>query len=180
MEEADFLRRADAIKDLLIRNNGTQPLQRYMTELFYFVPIQLALQLHQVGQYTAALDWFRTVDSYNLPAGQRKVLYGLKKEEAIPSVYQTTDQWLRTTLNPHAIAPERAGVFTRFTIISIVRCFLDYADSEFSTENGEMVARARTLYLSALALLDSADMLLPNTSDDPAVHFGFASNPEPR
>ena len=94
-----------------------------MTELFYFVPMHLAAQLHQVGQYTAALDWFRTVYGYNLPVGQCKVYYGLKQEETIPSVYQTTDQWLRTTLNPHDIAPERAGAFTRFTIISIYSAF---------------------------------------------------------
>lgn len=180
MEETDLLARAAAIQTLLISNNGTQPLQRYLTELFYFVPMHLALQLHQVGQYTAALDWFRTVYGYNLPVGQRKVYYGLTQEETIPSVYQTTDQWLRTTLNPHDIAPQRAGAFTRFTIISIVRCFLDYADAEFSTENGETIARARTFYLGALGLLDSADMRLPNTNDDPAVHFGFASNPQPQ
>jgi hypothetical protein len=148
--------------------------------LFYFVPMHLALELHRIGQYTSALDWFRTVYGYNLPAAQRKVYYGLKQEESVPSVYQTTDQWLRTTLNPHAIAPQRAGAFTRFTVISIVRCFLDFADSEFATENGESIARARTLYLGALDLLASADMLLPGTSDDPAVHFGFATNPEPQ
>ena len=180
MEEAELLKRAAAIEALIGKNKSTQPLQRYMEELFYFVPIQLGLQLHQAGQYTAALDWFRTVYGYNLPVGKRKVYYGLKQEEGIPSVYQTTDQWLRTTLNPHDLAPVRTSVFTRFTILSIARCFLDYADSEFAIESGETTARARTLYLGVLDMLGSADMLLPNNGGDPAEKFGFVPNPEPR
>src|SRR5262249_4773960 len=155
--------------------------QRYMAELFYYVPVQLALMLHQAGQYTAALDWFRTVYAYNLPAGQRKIYYDLQREESITTVYQMTDDWLRATLNPHDIVNNaRAGAYSRFTLLSIVRCFLDYADAEFAGDSGETIARARALYIDALDLLDSLDMQTPHGTGDPAVAFGFAPNPVPQ
>ncbi|HEV2735883.1 MAG TPA: neuraminidase-like domain-containing protein, partial [Longimicrobiaceae bacterium] len=176
--EAHLPGRAAAIEAMMVANNRSQPVHRYLEELFFWVPVQLGLLLHRSGQFTAALDWFRTVYGYNLPAGERKVYFGLKREESNPCVYQTTDQWLRTTLNPHDIAPDRAGAFTRFTLLSIARCFTDYADAEFANESGEATARARTLYLAALELLGSPDMRLPGGGDDPAVAFGFPPNPE--
>lgn len=178
MAEVNLSTRAAAIKGLFEKNQREQTLQPYIEELFYFAPMHLALQLHQAGHFTAALDWFRTVYGYQLPAAERKVYYGLKLEEAIPSNYDRTDQWLRTKLNPHDLAPGRAGAFSRFTILSIVRCFLDFADAEFAADTGEAAARARTLYLSALDLLASADMLLPD-GREPAEAFGFNANPEP-
>jgi outer membrane lipoprotein SlyB len=180
VSESDLPKRAAAIQDIITRNKGGQPLQRYMEEIFYFIPIQIGLLLNQAGQYTAALDWFRTVYAYNLPEGQRKIFYGLKQEEGIPSVYQTTDQWLINSLNPHDIAPLRANAHTRFVLLSVVRCFLDYADAEFAADTNEATARARALYITALDLLDSPDMQLPGVPGDPAATAGFAPNPEPQ
>ena len=39
----------------------------YLREIFYFVPMALALQLQKSGQYLAALDWFRVVYACDLP-----------------------------------------------------------------------------------------------------------------
>ena len=38
----------------------------YLKEAYFFVPILLALQLQQSAQYTAALDWFRSVYDFYL------------------------------------------------------------------------------------------------------------------
>jgi hypothetical protein len=38
-------------------------------EIFYFVPVALALQLQKSGQYLAALNWFRSVYAYDLNRG---------------------------------------------------------------------------------------------------------------
>src|SRR5207247_10610997 len=61
-------------------------------------------------------------------------------------------------LNPHAIASTRANTYTRFTLLSLVRCFLDFADSEFTRDTAESVPRARILYVTALKLLDADEL----------------------
>src|SRR5262249_50993148 len=75
--------------------------------------------------------------------------------------------------NPHIIARTsraangslvgRKNVYTRFTVMSIVRCMLDYADMEFSRNLVESIARARTLYQTATDLLGLPD-LAPESS----------------
>ena len=38
--------------------------------------------------------------------------------------------------------------------MSLIRCLLEYADSQFAQETGEALATARTLYLAAIDLLN--------------------------
>ena len=65
-------------------------------------------------------------------------------------------------LNPHEIVTNplttRANAYTRFTIMSLVRCCLDFADAEFTRDTAESVPRARLLYLTALELLQSPEL----------------------
>jgi hypothetical protein len=128
----------------------------YLEEAFYFVPMHIALQLQRSGEYEAALEWFRTVYDFTAPAGeQRKIYYGLVQEEQLPDAYRRPDSWLSDPLNPHAIARTRRNNYTRYTVVAIIRCLLDYADSVFSRDTGEAIAYARTLYQTALDLMDS-------------------------
>lgn len=132
----------------------------YLREAYYFVPIQIALQLQRRGHYLAALDWFRTVYDYSVSGEERNIYYGLildrnKKPE---DLYQRIEKWLLDPLNPHEIAEKRPKTYTRFTLASLIRCLLDYADSEFTRDTVESVARARTLYLSALELLNDKSL----------------------
>ncbi|OWY64947.1 hypothetical protein B7486_44575 [cyanobacterium TDX16] len=131
----------------------------YLEEAYYFVPIHLALALQRNGEYTAALDWFRIVYDYTfLHESKRKIYYGLVKEEVLLDIYKRKPDWLLDPLNPHAIAAERRNTYTRFTLLSIIRCLLDYADAEFTTDTAESNARARQLYLNALDLLDTKEL----------------------
>ena len=114
----------------------------------------LGLQLQQRGQYTAALDWFRSVYNYSAPLEQRKIYYGLTLETSLSAVYRRAGDWLLDPLNPHVLAATRRNTYTRFTIVSLVRCFLEYADAEFTRDTSESNSRARILYLTALELLD--------------------------
>jgi hypothetical protein len=127
----------------------------YLKEMYYFVPIQLALQLQRNGYYDAALNWYRSVFDYAAPIGrQQKIYYGLVEEESFSPTYQRIAEWLLAPLNPHAIAGTRSDTYTRFTVLAIVRCLIEYADSEFTLDTVESIPRARTLYLTALRLLD--------------------------
>ena len=72
--------------------------------------------------------------------------YGLVREAQLNAGFQRVRNWLSDPLNPHAIAELRTNTYTRFTLLSLIRCILDYADAEFTRDTGESNARARTLY----------------------------------
>jgi hypothetical protein len=142
-------------------------------EVFQSVPLLLAINLQRSGQYTAALDWFRTVYDYTLPPGDQKIHHGLELEENTAPALVQDEHWLRQQLNPHTIAAGRPNPYTRFTLISLVDCLLEHADSEFSRDTSESVGTARSLYslvgdilaVPDLALkppADPAKVLLPN------------------
>lgn len=137
----------------------------WLKEIFYFVPLTLALHLQRSGQFLAALAWYRTIYAYNWERDRRKIFHGLTLEEDFSlSVSRETGTWLRQWLNPHDIASERGHAYTRFTLQCIIDCFLDFADAEFTAASPLSIARARSLYLTALDLLELPEMLPP---DDP-------------
>jgi len=94
----------------------------YLQEIFYFVPLALALQLQKAGQFLSALDWIETFYADHLKASERKIYRGLVVEEQITTQYQRNpDNWLRVGLNPHEIATVRASAHTQFTLMTLVR-----------------------------------------------------------
>ena len=144
----------------------------HLEEIFFFVPLQIALRLQQARQFTAALDWFRLIYDYNLPVADRKIYQGLTLEQAITTTYLRTPQWLRDWLNPHTIARNsRANAYTKFMLISIARCMLEYGDSEFTTDSNESVPRARMLYMNAADLLTLPEFAPPPASTAIAPNF---------
>ena len=157
--------------------NKDNPPPHYLAEICYFVPILIALQFHRAGYYLAALDWFQCVYAYNFPVDDRKIYYGLKVEEKFPRAFRRPRQWLLNGLNPHEIASRispRANAYTHFTVMSLVRCFLDYADAEFTRATSESIPRARELYIAALDLLHDIDKTPAH--DDTSL---FPPNPVP-
>ena len=153
-------RRQDIINAFALNADATASVRQYLQEAYYFVPLHLALALQSAGNYLASLDCFRTFYDYDAPPTQRKIYYGLELDAKLPdvTVYQQANNWLLDPLDPHLIAATRRYAYTRFTLMSLVRCFLDYADSEFAQETGEAQARARTLYLTALELFNLPEL----------------------
>ena len=62
-------------------------------------------------------------------------------------------------LNPHGIADTRKNAYTRYTILAIIQCLIDYADSEFTRDTVESIPRARRLYEKAEELLNSPELI---------------------
>ncbi|HMS83069.1 MAG TPA: hypothetical protein PKD12_05435 [Nitrospira sp.] len=150
----------------------------YVQEMFYFVPMALALQLQKAGQYLAALDWMETVYTDHLAMNERKIYRGLVLEEAMVSRYQRNpDNWLRVGLNPHEIVAVRASAYTRFTLTALVRCYLDFADAEFTRDTSESISRARALYSTALELLGLPEMQFASSASSP---YPFPPSPVPQ
>jgi hypothetical protein len=141
-------------------------------EVLYFVPVQIALQLQQSGQFEAALDWFAMVYDIRRPLtivnGQisddnRKTFYGLSQESGNNELVRIAG-WLTELDNPHDIAAKRAWPYTRFTLLSIIECLLDSADAMYARESAESVSQASDTYLQALDLLGQVDALTPVTA----------------
>lgn len=134
----------------------------YLYEAYYFVPMLLALDQQQRGQYESALSWYRSVYDYTVSSNisPRKIFFGLVLEESIQNVYNRPADWLLDPLNPHLIAKTRANAYTKYTVMSIVQCLLGYADQEFTMDTIETVPRARKLYTTALDLLGITELAI--------------------
>ncbi len=132
----------------------------YLEEAFYFFPILVALTLQQMREFVSALDWLRLTYDFTLSSTQR-LLKGLAAHKTNANDFQRDDpqvqgdeyDWLLDPLNPHSIAQTRKNTYLRFTQLSVIKCLLDYADAEYTTDTSESVPRARELYMTALALL---------------------------
>lgn len=168
LTEAQLAERRTLIQTLFGAVTDPHLAPNYLKEVFYFVPMLLARQLQQVRQFLAALDWYQTVYAYNLKVSDRKIYRGLVLEESITTQYQRTLDWLLEGLNPHDVVVVRANAYTRFTLLSLVRCFLEYANSEFARDTTESIPRARALYVTALDLLDLPEMQHDEDSPFPA------------
>lgn len=156
-----------AALQILCQNLFTQSLTvgPHLEEVFFFVPLLIASRLQQARQFTAALDWYRLIHDYNVAVDKRKIYFGLVLEHSIATTYQRTPQWLRDGLNPHTIVRNaRADAYTKFTLMSIVRCLIEYGDSEFTADTTESVPRARVLYMNALDLLNAPEFAPPPPS----------------
>jgi hypothetical protein len=144
-----------------------------LRELAYYAPMEIAWFLQRAGQFPSALDWIQTVYAYNLPRASRKIYAGLALEVNNPPVLTRTQHWTRTGLNPHAIAATRPNAHTRYTLMSLADCLIEFGDSQFARDTNEAVAEARAIYMVAREILglpelvlkkptDAAQVLLPN------------------
>jgi hypothetical protein len=140
----------------------------YLIEAYYFVPMLLALDQQQRGQYEAALTWYRTVYDYTESlVTNRKIFYGLIVEENIANTYSYASGWLIDPLNPHLIAKTRANSYTKYTLMNIIQCLFGYADRQFTLDTIETVPQARKLYSVGLDLLKVKELnLKPNACID--------------
>jgi receptor-binding and translocation channel-forming TcA subunit of Tc toxin/ABC toxin-like protein/VCBS repeat protein len=130
----------------------------YFDEAWYAVPVLVGQALQKAGQHTAALDWLQRVYDY---ATRTRVWYGLEMENGATIDYDRPAGWLGDPLDPFAIVATRSQAHTRFTLQALVRCLLEFADAEFTRDTAESLTRARTLYGSALELLDALDAIRP-------------------
>jgi len=153
-------RREAIIKAYAINDDASSSILNYLEEAYYCVPLHLAISLETSGHYQAALDWFKTVRDYESPPDQQNIFYGLELDAQVPDSpsYELSENWLLDPLNPHLIGATRRYTKTRFTLMTIVRCLLDFADAEFTHDTPESVVKARIVYLTALDLLSLPEL----------------------
>ncbi|MFG1809549.1 hypothetical protein [Streptomyces sp. NPDC049040] len=123
-------------------------------EIFWAVPMLLAQRLQAAGDYQAALDWYWILYPYDV--GSPVSIYNRVNTEAVNRPDLTFPPRWTTALDPFTLVTGRPAPYTRYTLLSLIRCHLDYADAEFTRETDESVAHARTLYVTARRLLGTA------------------------
>jgi len=124
-----------------------------LDEAYYFLPLQIALTLSNADQFEESLTWYRSILDYKLRGLDRRLTYLLRNEAQSTLGFTRPDTWLEDPINPHSFY--RTYKYTSFTVQSIIKCLLSYADSEFTIDTSESIARARVLYEQALDLLNS-------------------------
>ncbi len=142
-------------------------------EAFWAVPMLLAQRLQAAGDYRAALDWYWIVYPYDVTTPTS--VYSRINSETLSAPDLTFPANWTAGLDPFALADsasaKRPKPHTRYTLLSIIRCHLDYADAEFTRETDESVAHARTLYVTARRLLGSPALVpqMPTNLGEPAL-----------
>jgi len=176
LSEADLaaLRNVERAQFKLKEPGSLTAVDPRLRELFFDLPVQLALSLAQAGQWRGALGWLRIVYDREQPRplaeepDGRQIFAGFALEPTKETISRD-ENWLEGgRLDPHAIAGERAHSYLRFTLMTIAGVLCDWADAEFSTDTAESRALARSLYSQALDVLSAPDL--------PAV--GIPPNPE--
>lgn len=141
-------------------------------EVYFDLPLLLALSLRAAGQWQAALGWLRIIYDRDLPAADRWI-FDVTKIEGTQGVTRDEKEWLGGgNLDPHYLASTRAGCYQRFTLMTIAAVLCDWADAEFTLDTEESRAKASGLYVQALDVLAAAYA----TYTEPALFGG--QNPE--
>ncbi len=123
-------------------------------EDFYYIPFAMAIRLQRKGEFIEALHWYNNIydaEQFAFTENVNQIL----SELAQTATFVRNHEWLIDPLDLHHLALVRTGVFERTIIIAIVKCLLDYANSEFTVDTAESLARSRELYLSAQRLLNT-------------------------
>ncbi|MFI5878844.1 neuraminidase-like domain-containing protein [Streptomyces sp. NPDC051554] len=150
-----------------------KPLDPSYRETFWAVPLLLAQRLQSAGDYRAALDWYWLVYPYDVAhpvSAYSRITAEIGGTPAQPDL-TFPPRWTEK-LDPFGLVETgRPTPFTRYTLLSVIRCHLDYADAEFSRETDESVANARSLYLTARRLLGTAALspIAPKNHDEPTL-----------
>jgi hypothetical protein len=154
-------------KELRDRSKATaEPAAR---EIFWTVPLLLAQRLEAAGDFPAALDWYWILYPYDVDAPLSG--YDRLNTETLNRPNLSLPPRWTAALDPFTLVTGRPAPYTRYTLLRIIRCLLEYADAEFTRETGESVAHARALYLTARRLLGAAQLrpLQPTNAGEPAL-----------
>ena len=141
-----------------ITNSTTNPTTKVedfaaSREISWVVPLLLAQRLQSAGDFQAALDWYWIIYPYDVSSPPPISIFDTIGTEALfPPQLTFPPQWT-TALNPFTLIAKRPAPYTRFSLLCIIRCHLDYADVEFTRETDESIAHARALYVTARRLL---------------------------
>jgi hypothetical protein len=180
--ESKLVRKAYPIKDLDFSSSGAYAV--YNWELFYHVPITIAIHLSKNQRFAEAQRWFHYLfdptDDSNGHTPERfwKVrpfhYTDVKKiEEIIVNLATGTDMelrnetirsieaWKDTPFRPHVIARFRQQAYMYKTVMAYLDNLIAWGDSLFRQDTGEAIDEALMLYVLAAEILGPKPLPVP-------------------
>jgi hypothetical protein len=170
------------VKDLDFTYSGAYAV--YNWELFFHVPLTLAMHLSKNGRYAEAQQWFHYIfdptDDSNGPTPERfwKVrpfqYTDVKKiEEILVNLATDADPQLRTEtvrsieawkdapFRPHVVARYRQQAYMFKTVMAYLDNLIAWGDSLFRQDTGESINEAMIVYVLAANLLGPRPQVVP-------------------
>ncbi|HRI90395.1 MAG TPA: insecticidal toxin protein [Accumulibacter sp.] len=171
-------------KDLDFSPHGAYSV--YNWELFFHVPLTLALHLSKNGRFAEAQRWlhllFDPTDSSDGPAPERfwKVLPFLSLEThsveqllvnlakgangdvtIADATRRSIEDWMNAPFRPHAVARQRQQAYMVKTVMAYLDNLIAWGDSLFRQDKGEAIDEAMMLYVLAANILGPRPQAVP-------------------
>ncbi|MEO1260395.1 MAG: insecticidal toxin protein [Bacteroidota bacterium] len=170
------------VKDLDFTSSGAYSV--YNWELFFHIPLTLAMHLSKNQRYEEAMRWFHYIfdptDDSDGPTPQRfwkvkpfqqtdvqlieNVLTNLSTgtdPELLRDTVNSIDAWKNDPFRPHVIARYRQTAYMFKTIMAYLDNLIDWGDSLFLQDTGESINEATQLYVLAANILGPRPQAVP-------------------
>jgi hypothetical protein len=168
----------------------------YNWELFFFIPLTIAIRLSRNQRFEEAERWFRFVfdptDTSGAATPKRywqtrplfqiadyraqrieKLLAKLASDEEDPELWKSVLEWRRNPFNPHAVARLRITVYAKSVVIKYLDHLIAWGDQLFRRDTLESLNEATQVYVLAAEILGrrpervkSRSTAAPKTYDD--------------
>jgi hypothetical protein len=171
-----------AVNDLDFSYSGAYSV--YNWEVFFHVPLTIAIHLMKNGRYAEAQRWFHTLfdptDNSEGPTPERfwKVLpfhtTDVKKVEEIlvnlvtgadaelrAETIRSINAWQNAPFRPHVVARSRQGAHMLKTVMAYLDNLIAWGDSLFRQDTGEAIDEALMLYVLAANILGPKPQVVP-------------------
>lgn len=178
----EMVRKPYPVKDLDFTPSGAYSV--YNWELFYHVPLTMAMHLSKNQRFAEAQQWFHYIfdptDSSTGPTPERfwkvrpfQYTDVQKAEEILVNLATSADPDLRTdTVNsigawkdapfrPHVIARYRQQSYMFKTVMAYLDNLIDWGDSLFRQDTGEAIDEAMQIYVMAANILGPRPLPIP-------------------
>lgn len=179
----ELVRRPYPVKDLDFAYNGAYSV--YNWELFFHVPLTIAMHLSNNQRFAEAQRWFHYVfdptDDSDGPTPERfwrvrpfQYTYVRKIEEIMANLasgedptlqdetIQSIDKWKEEPFRPHVIARFRQQAYMYKTVMAYLDNLISWGDSLFRQDTGEAIDEALMLYVLAANILGQRPQPVPN------------------
>lgn len=156
----------------------------YNWELFFHVPLLIAIHLSRNGRFAEAQRWFHYVfdptDDSDGPTPQRfwkfrrfrttdvelveSILLNLSTGEDEALLQETLDSiaaWRESPFTPHAVARYRPSAFMMKTVMAYLDNLIAWGDSLFRQDTRETINEATQLYVLAANILGPEPQVVP-------------------
>ena len=170
------------VKDLDFSSSGAYSV--YNWELFFHVPLTLAMHLSKNQRYEEALKWFHYIfdPGDDSPGSSPERFWRVKpfqqtqvrkiedimvnlSSNADPELFRETfnsiQEWKNTPFHPHVIARFRQTAFMFKTVMAYLDNLVEWGDSLFLQDTGESINEAGQLYIMAANILGPRPQPVP-------------------